>query len=110
MDATPAKPIEDHHALVQALRDRIVELGITYSTVDEIAGLASRYAAKLLCQPSMKHVSTLLLFPILASLGLRMKLEPDDRAIEKLSKRSDWYLMVRPGPRFRPSYRSRKRK
>ena len=110
MDTTSAKPIESYDELVVALRQRVAELGIVYDTVDKIAGLAPRYAAKLLCQPPMKHVSTPLLFSILDSLGLRMRLEPDDRAIETLSKRSDWYLMTRPGPRWRPRKRKAQRR
>ena len=81
------KPIESYAELVQALRARICELGIVLGTVEAVAGLPERYASKLLSEQPTKHMTTLLLFPVLASLGLRMKLEPDDKAIEALSKR-----------------------
>jgi len=110
MDTTSAKPIESYDELVAALRRRVDELGIVYDAIDSIAGLAPRYAAKLLCQPPMKHVSTPLLFSILDSLGLRMRLEADDRAIEVLRQRSDWFLLTRPGRRWRPRKRKAQRR
>ena len=104
-----ATPVENYDQLVQVLRARIAELGIVFDTVDSIAGLPSRYAAKLLSNEPIKHLGAVSLFPVLAALGLRIRLEPDDQAIEKLSKRSDWFLMVRNGPRYRPPYNRRRR-
>jgi hypothetical protein len=104
MDASPAKPIEieSYDQLIAALRNRIVELGIVFDTVESVAGLSSRYAAKLLAENPTKHFGPVTLFPVLSALGLRLRLEPDDQAIATLSKRSDWCLLRRPGKRWRP--------
>src|SRR5262249_34358487 len=103
-DGSPAKPIEieSYDQLIAALRDRIVELGVVFDTVESVAGLPQRYAAKLLAERPTKHFGAVTLFPVLSALGLRMRLEPDDQAIATLSKRSDWCLLTRPGPRWRP--------
>ena len=106
MDTTP---IETYDQLIQALRNRICELGIILDTIDQIAGLAPRYASKLLSNEPVKHFGAISLFPVLQALGLRMRLEPNDEAIAKLSKRSDWQLTIRNGPRYRPRYDRRKR-
>lgn len=105
-----AQRIETYEQLVQVLRNRVCELGIICDTIDKIAGLAPRYAAKLLSNEPVRHLGAVSLFPVLASLGLRLQLVPDDAAVAALSKRSDWYLMVRRGPRYRPSPAKRRRR
>jgi len=44
-----AKLIRSMPDLVQAIRARIEEIGLTYGSVDELAGLADGYTAKILC-------------------------------------------------------------
>jgi hypothetical protein len=104
MDKPPAKPIEieSYDQLIAVLRNRICELRIVLETVDNVAGLTPRYANKLLSEQPTKHFGPVTLFPVLSALGLRMRLEPDDQAIEILRKRSDWCVLTRPGPRYRP--------
>ena len=109
MDAAPAKLIESYDELVQVLRNRVCELGIILDTVDAVAGLAPRYASKLLSPAPVKHFGAVSLFPVLAALGLRMRIEPDHEAIERLSKRSDWYLLIRKGSRYRPRHKRHQR-
>jgi hypothetical protein len=104
MDATL---IESYARLVSALRDRLCELNITLPVVDQVAGLPARYSSKLLGQWPCKSMGAISLFPILAALGLRLRLEPDDDGLAKLRTRSDWLEMIRPGPRYRPPLNGR---
>lgn len=99
MDATP---VDSYDHLIALLRGRLSELNIVLDTVDTIAGLAPRYASKLLSNTPVKHMGAVSLFPVLQTLGLRMRLEPDDELLAKLRQRSDWVETVRKGPRYRP--------
>ena len=49
--------IAHYGQLLKVVRARIVELGIPYDTVDEIAGFPLRYTAKLLNPASKKIMS-----------------------------------------------------
>lgn len=57
---------------LDVIRARIVELDITYDTVDELAGLPLRYTSKCLCVPPKKHYSVFSLFSTWGALGLAM--------------------------------------
>jgi hypothetical protein len=73
--------------LLQAIRERIAELGITLSTVDEIVGLPSNYAAKLMCDPPMRRASPFTLFLIIEGLGLKMFLREDAETLSRVQTR-----------------------
>jgi hypothetical protein len=102
MDAAPIE-VGSYSQLIELLRHRVEELGITLDTIDEVGGLASRYASKLLCNPPVKSMGAMSLFAVLGALGLRLQLCSDGTAIERLRRREEWLLMVRRGPRYRPS-------
>lgn len=58
---------------LDVIRARINELGITYETVDELAGLPTRYTSKCLCVPPKKRYSIFSLFSTWGAIGLAMQ-------------------------------------
>jgi hypothetical protein len=46
--------VSHYHELINAVRDRIVELDITHETLDAVAGLQSGYTSKLLSNPPIR--------------------------------------------------------
>jgi hypothetical protein len=56
--------------IVQVFRDRIRALGITYATVDSIAGLADGYTAKVLSEPPQKAIGGKAMVLIAGALGI----------------------------------------
>jgi hypothetical protein len=98
-------PIGDYRGLVEALRDHIDRIGITFTSIDAISGLPPNYAGKLLCAPPVKFMSVLTLFTVLQTVGLRLRLELDPEQLERLQRRSDWIPSRRRGPRYRGNRR-----
>jgi hypothetical protein len=43
--------VRNEDDLLAAIRARLIELNITYETLDSVAVLPERYASKLLCDP-----------------------------------------------------------
>lgn len=84
-----ARDYEQLHAL---LRARVDELGVTYEGVDAVAGLPSRYTAKLLSPVPMKAIGKTSMGPLLGALGLKLIVAVDDetlaRIIGRLAKRA----------------------
>lgn len=106
-----AQPIEvsSYARLVSLLRARVSEVQTTFAGVDSLAGLPDRYAQKLLGHEPVKGMGAISLFPILQCLGLRLVLVPDPPALAKLQSHALWASLRRPGPRYRPSPRKRRR-
>ena len=90
----------------QAARTRITELGITYETVDEIAGFPARYTGKLLAEPPMRNLSLDSMFALLGAIALTPQLEHDEERLEKLQKRMQWARRRREGPQYKPRMHS----
>jgi hypothetical protein len=57
-------------AVRRVFRDRIHALGVTYSTVDGIAGLADGYAAKVLSEPPAREMGTDAMWALAGALGI----------------------------------------
>ena len=57
-------------AVRRVFRDRIQALGITYATVDGIAGLADGYTAKVLSEPPAREMGTDAMWSIAGALGI----------------------------------------
>jgi hypothetical protein len=64
--------------LLDAIRQRLNELQITYDTLDSVAMLPERYTSKLLCRPPIKHAGALTLWNILGTLGFKISLVATD--------------------------------
>jgi hypothetical protein len=56
--------------IAQIFRDRIHTLGITYATVDAVAGLADGYTAKVLSNPPQKAMGGRAMVLIAGALGI----------------------------------------
>jgi predicted membrane protein len=77
-------------AVLDVIRDRIIELEIAYPTVDALAGFADTYTSKLLCNPPLKRMSVDSLFSILGALALVPKFESDQDRLQRLRQHRDW--------------------
>ena len=83
----PITVITDYRGLVTALRRRIVELGTSMESVDEVAGLPARYTSKLLSRNNKTSLGQTSMGPILGALGLKLALLHDDEALAKVIDR-----------------------
>lgn len=79
-----ARNYQELHALIRA---RVGSLGVTFETVDAIAGLPSRYATKLLSPVPMKAIGKISLGPLLGALGLKLIVAVDDEALARITGR-----------------------
>jgi hypothetical protein len=84
----PLAVFTDYRDLVVALRHRIAELGTHMEAVDEVAGLPTRYTAKVLslgqARPALGRTS---MGPILQTLGLKLALMADNEALARIRRR-----------------------
>lgn len=101
-DIGPSNVVTHSAELRRLARNRIVELGITYATVDELAGFPQRYTSKLLCDPPLHKLTADTMFALLGALALLPRLEPDDITLAKLRQRSEWIPRRRNGPQYVP--------
>jgi hypothetical protein len=95
-------PIDSYRGLVELIRQRIDELGISYETVDIIAGFSPRYTSKLLCNPPIRGLTVYSLFSFLGAIALAPTFQPDDAQLERLRRHSQWRLRQCKGPQYRP--------
>lgn len=86
--------------LRRLIRERIVQLGITYAVVDQVAGLPARYCSKILSEPPARNITVPVLLTLLGAIGLSFV--RDDETIVKLSQRHDWIPRQRNGPQYLP--------
>jgi hypothetical protein len=63
--------VSHYYELLQTIRDRVSELGITHETLDAVAGLQSGYASKLLANPPIKRMGAFTQFIVLQALGMK---------------------------------------
>jgi len=99
---------EGYAAFVALCRARIVELGVTYETIDRIAGFSDRHTAALMA--GSKAMSVWSFFTLARALALMPSFQHDADQLRRLQDQSNWIGMRRTGPRFRPSPKPRKRK
>ena len=67
----------DYSGLVMAIRTRIEELGVPIGTLDEVAGLPTRYVSKILGPGRVRRFSMQSLTPILWTLGIKLQMVED---------------------------------
>lgn len=79
--------VHDYDGLVAAFRARASELNVSRLTIDEVSGLQSGYASKLLATPPIKTVGAASLGPILGALGMAMVLVEDDAQMRRIASR-----------------------
>jgi hypothetical protein len=83
-------PIEipDYAALVAAIRQRMIDLEITFSELDHISGLQSGYSSKLICGPkTAKHFGPVSLGCVLSALALKLTVSVDHEQAARLQHR-----------------------
>lgn len=73
--------------LVEAYRDRIRELNITYSTVDAISGLPDGYTAKLMSPKPMKGLGQKAIEGLNGALGMAFVPAIDKDQVERVKGR-----------------------
>jgi hypothetical protein len=86
---------ENENELLAALCARREALGISYETIDAIAGLSDRSACKLLT--GRRPMGAVTFWLILGALGYRIRLEEDPAQLERNRRHHQW-LTVKPRP------------
>jgi hypothetical protein len=81
--------VRDYDTLVDALRARRDELKITHAVIDDVSGLHSGYASKLMSDPPIKGFGRVSLGPILGSLGLQLLVVVDPEGFKRVRSRLD---------------------
>jgi hypothetical protein len=79
--------IRDYSDLVAALRARANALDVSRGTIDEVAGLPSGYAGKLLALVPSKTLGRVSLGPVLGALGVMLVLVEDAAALDRVRDR-----------------------
>jgi hypothetical protein len=87
---TEPRAVTHYSAFLQVIRERIVELDITYRTVDALAGFTETYTSKLLAPVPLKRMSVDALFSIMGAVGLVPEFKHDGAAVARLRAQSDW--------------------
>jgi hypothetical protein len=84
-DEAPLAMLDSFDDSVPIFRARIAELGVSYDTVDAVAGLSTGYVAKVMCGAKrLGRVSA----PLIASaLGLRFGVYDDPAALDRVRSR-----------------------
>lgn len=73
--------------LCEAFRRRIFELDVSLDTVDDIAGLPTRYTAKVIGVHPTKKFGQLSFEALLGALGLMLLVVEDPAALERVRSR-----------------------
>ena len=89
-DAPPQVIAEfnDYSGLVMAIRTRVEQLGVPISTLDEIAGLPTRYVSKIIGPAQVRRFSMQSLTPILWTLGIKLQVVEDGNTAHYKSRLS----------------------
>ena len=85
----------DYSGLVAAIRTRIEELDVPIGTLDEIAGLPTRYVSKILGPGHVRRFSMQSLTPLLWTLGIKLLVVEDGSTVSYSTK-----LIRRRGPMY----------
>lgn len=107
------RPIGIAHSMDElrdVLRARKDALGISYETVDDIAGLTSRYAAKLIGS-RQRNFGPRSLDAILGTLGVCLIVVEDPEQLARIQSRlvkSEWRHLA--GPAIGPEQTNKRRK
>lgn len=77
----------DHAQLIAVIRAWVVQLGVTYGSLDELAGLPERYVNKLLRPVPIKGLNRFSMGPLLGALGLKLVIAVNTEQLERMAKR-----------------------
>jgi hypothetical protein len=95
MSDTPYTIVSDYTELVAALRQRVIDLDVTFESVDHVSGVCKGYSNKTIGGSPIKGLGLLSLGPILGALGLKIALVEDD-GFEKIRPRLGQRRVSRP--------------
>jgi hypothetical protein len=91
LDEVPPEAIvgefADVDALIERLRERAVELGLTYRVIDELAGFGEAYTGKLLGAVRAKAMTVASLLTLASVLGIRGVLVVDEELTRQMRPR-----------------------
>jgi hypothetical protein len=76
--------------LIAGFRARLAALGISYSTVDALAGWTDSYATKLLAEEPARNMGPMALDAMLGATGLKIALVEDPEKLEKIKRHRDF--------------------
>ena len=79
--------VSDYDGMIGAIRARMLELGVTNETIDNITGLQSGYVGKLLGPTPIKNLGPQSFGVMLQSLGLKLIVVEDLETSEKMRPR-----------------------
>lgn len=79
--------VTNYDEMIDALRRRMFELGVTNETIDAITGLQSGYVGKLLAPSRIKNLGPLSFGAMLQGLGLKLVVVEDRETTEKMRPR-----------------------
>ena len=79
--------VRDYTELIQALKNRMHELGVTMETLDDIAGLPTRYVSKIFAPRAMKTLGKISLGPLIGALGLKLIVAEDAQQLALVRSR-----------------------
>jgi hypothetical protein len=79
--------VRDYDSLVEAIRARVAELGITLGTLDHISGVQSGYSAKVLAPTRIKNLGGMSFGALLGALALQLVAVEDSAALGRVRGR-----------------------
>jgi hypothetical protein len=82
----PLAVVGDVIELQLALRQRAEELDISREAIDELAGLTPGHSSKLLCDPPMKRLGPISMWPLVGALGLAIALVESEHRMVRVRK------------------------
>jgi hypothetical protein len=88
--------VTDYDEMIDALRARMAELGVTNETIGAIAGLAGGYVGKLLAPSRIKKLGVMSFGVMLQSLGLKLLVVEDTKTSAKM--RPQWAQRKKAAP------------
>lgn len=80
-------PIRDYDQGVDVVRTRIDEIGLSLAFLDEMIGLQNGYMGKLLGPARVKNISLRVFLEICEATAMKVTVEPDLEAAQRMSTR-----------------------
>jgi hypothetical protein len=96
------EPITCYSQLVQALRDRVGQLGVRYLDFDQLAGFADGLSGKIFGPAQVKRLGIEKMFDALRAAGLRIRIEVDPEQTAKMKTRIAQNFNPRQAQQVRP--------
>lgn len=87
---------DNYLGLIAGARARLAELGISYETLDAVAGWTETYSTKLLAEEPQKYLGPMSFDALMGGLAFKLALIEDPEKLEKLRKHR--HFVPRRGP------------